>query len=221
MYDNLRRRRYKMRHFDFNLGAHLQCKDEACGKLIGLVIEPESRQVTSLIVDQGFLVTQAHVLPFAVVESALEDKVYLSLDLSEFDQYPKYRVIEHERPVTGLEQSPGEVATSYGLYGTSAPTVPTVKEKIHEGIPSGQLVIERETPVKTVEDKIGKVARVIVDRECQELTHLVIQRGLIFHEQLVLPISMIESIHENGILVSGTDEILQQLPHYEPEKLNL
>jgi uncharacterized protein YrrD len=210
-----------MRHFDFHLGAHLQCKDEAGGKLIGLVIEPESRQVTSLIVDQGFLVTQAHVLPFALVQRALEDKVYLSINRSEFDQYPKYRVTEHERPVTGLEQSSGEVATPYGLYGTSAPTVPTVKEKIREGIPYGQIVIEREMPMKTIEGKIGKVVRVMVDRERQEITHLVVQRGLIFHEQLVLPSSMVESIHEDGILLTGTDEALQQLPHYEPEKLNL
>jgi uncharacterized protein YrrD len=207
-----------MRYFDFNLGAHLQCKDEAGGKLIGLVIEPESRRVTSLIVDQGFLVTQAHVLPFALVQRALEDKVYLSINRSEFDQYPKYRVTEYEKPVTGLEQSHGEVATPYGLY---APTVPTVKEKIREGIPSGQIVIEREMPVKSIEGKLGKVIRVMVDPEPQEITHLVVQRGLIFHEQLVLPSSMVESVHESGILLTGTDEALQQLPHYEPEKLNL
>ena len=209
-----------MTHFDINLGGQLQCKDEARDKLIGLVIEPESRQVTNLIIDQGFLVSQAHVLPFSLVHGALEDKVYLSIDCSEFEQYPKYRVTEHEKPVTGLEQSSGEVATPYGLYGTSAPTVPTVKEKIREGIPFGQLVIERDMPVSTGEGKVGKVIRVMVEPESQEITHLVVQRGLIFHEQLVLPISMIESIHENGILVNGTDEALQQVPHYEPEKLN-
>lgn len=210
-----------MIYFDFNLGAHLQCKDEECGKLAGLVVEPETRQVTNLIVDQGFLVHQAHVLPITVVQSAREDKVYLSISSYEFDQYPRYRVTEYEKPVTGLEQPTGEVATSYGLYGTSAPTVPTVKEKIREGIQYNQRVIEREMPVSNIDGKIGKVVRVVVDREGQEITYLVVQRGLIFHEQFVIPRSMVESIHEGGILVTGTNEALQDLPPYEPEKLNL
>lgn len=40
-----------MMHFDFNLGGgHIQCKDGECGKLTGLVIGPETRQATDLIV---------------------------------------------------------------------------------------------------------------------------------------------------------------------------
>jgi uncharacterized protein YrrD len=210
-----------MLHFDFQLGAHLQCKDEECGKLAGLVVEPETQQVTNLIVEQGFLMHQARVVPIAVVQSALEDKVYLSISSSEFDQYPVYRVTEYEKPVTGLEQPTTEVLTSYGLYGTSAPTVPTIKEKIREGIPYGQSVIVRDMPVNNIDGKIGKVVRVVVGREHQEITHLVVQRGLLFHEQFVMPGSMIESIDDEGILVTGRDEALQQLPRYEPEKLNL
>jgi uncharacterized protein YrrD len=210
-----------MMHFDFNLGGHIQCKEGECGKLAGLVVEPEARQVTHFIIERGFLGSQAHVLPIALVQSALDDEIYLSISSYEFDQYPRYRVTEYERPATGVGQPGGETATSYGLYGTSAPTVPTVKEKIREGILHNQQVIERDMSVNNIDGKIGKVVRVVVDRENQEITHVVVQRGLIFHEQLVIPVSMVESIYEDGIVVTGTDEALEKLPRYEAEKLAL
>ena len=203
-----------MMHFDFNLGAYIQGKDEHCGRLAGLVIDPEARQVTDLIVDRG-LMTQKRVLPIAVVQSALEENIYVSISSYELDRYPEYRVIEYEEPVTGLERSAVAVATPYGLQGASEPTVPTVQQKIHEGIASGRQVIERGMPVNNVDGKIGKMARVVVNRERQEITCLVMRRGMIFAEQFVIPISMVENMHEDGILVTGTDEALEHLPHYK------
>jgi uncharacterized protein YrrD len=205
-----------MMYFDFHLGGgHIQCKDGECGKLAGLVIEPETRQVTDLIVKEGHLLTQAHVLPLTLVQSALEDNVNLSISSHEIDQYPEYRVTTIEEPVTELEHSSMRVATPYGLYGPSEPTVPMVKRKIREGIVLGQEVIEPGMPVNNAEGKIGKVIRVLINREQGEMVYLAVQRGMFFSERLVIPNSMVEDVHESGIQITGTDKALEHLAHYE------
>jgi hypothetical protein len=167
-----------------------------------------------LIVASGYLVTHDHVVPISKVQNTMDDKAYVSLSSSELEQYPEYRLTEYEVPASSLEQPSLKVATPYGLYGASEPTVPTVKQKIREGIAAEQVVIEQRMAVSNLDGKIGKVARVIVNGESDEITDLVVSRGIIFTEQLVIPISMIEDLHEEGLSMLGTDEVLEQLPRY-------
>jgi hypothetical protein len=148
----------------------------------------------------------------------MDDKAYVSLSRSELEQYPEYRVTEYEVLASSLEQFAPSVATPYGLYGASEPTVPTVKQKIRDGITTEQVVIEQRMEVINLDGTVGKVARIIVNGESDEITDLVVGRGIIFTEQLVIPISMIEDIHEDGISMLGTDEVLEQLSRY-PEML--
>jgi len=200
--------------YDFNLKARIQGKDGECGQLTGLVIYPEARLVSDLIVKRGYLMAQQHVVPIATVQSALEDDVYLSIDSYELNQYPEYRVVEFEEPVTGPEQRTMEMAGPYGLQGALEPIVPTRKRKIYEGIAPNQRVIESGMAIENLDGRIGKVVRVVVDRQHNEISYMVAQRGLIFHEQLVVPITMVETVSEDSIMVIGGDQMLEELPRY-------
>ena len=124
-----------MIHFDFNLGAPVQCRDGSCGKLAGLVIDPETWRGTDLIIASGYLVTHDRVVPISKVQNTMDDKAYVGLSSSELEQYPEYQVKEYEVPASSLEQPTPKVALPYGLYGASEPTVPTVKQKIRGTLP--------------------------------------------------------------------------------------
>jgi uncharacterized protein YrrD len=202
-----------MMHFDFKLGAQVRCKDEPCGGLTGLVVNPDSRQVTHLIVKEGFLFTRSSVLPLNAVQRTLGADIDISITSQEFDQYPEYRVVTYEAPAEGYEQ-PVVSGTAYGTGGT---VVPMVKRKIREGIDVGQVVIEERMRISNLDGKIGQIEHVIVDRESHNITYLVVHRGLIFSERLMIPISMVEELHEDGITVEGTNEALERLSHYAPE----
>ena len=204
-----------MMQFDFNLSGNIQAKDEEYGQLAGLVLYPEARLVTGLIVKRGLLMAQQRVVPIDLVQSALGDDVYLTADSDELDQCQEYRVVEYEEPVTGLEQQTAGVAVPHGLYGPTEPTVPTKKQKFYEGIASDQKVIEAGMPISNLEGKIGKVVRVVVNRESNEITSLVVQRGMIFHKYLVVPITMVEDVSEDSVLVTGTNDMLEELPQYQ------
>ena len=203
-----------MENFDFNLKAHIHGSDGKLGQLAGLVIDPEIRRVTDLIVKQGYLMPQQRVVPIETVQSAAQDDVHLYISSNDLDGYPEYRLVEYEEPITGLGQKITEVPAPYGLYGASEPTVPTRKKIIREGIVFDQKMIESDMPVKNLEGKIGKAMRLVMNPERNEIVCLVVQQGIIFHELLVVPISLVENVAEDEILINGANETAENLMRY-------
>jgi len=205
--------------FNFKLGADVQCKEEQHGKLAGVVVEPGARRITDIIVKEGLLFTQAHVLPLALVQSAFEEALYLSISSHEVDQYPEYRTTVYEHPAAGYEGAGGGMSYS-DMAGGRDPIVPMVKEKIHEGIATGHVLLDSGTPVHNLDGSIGKVEHVIADRVSGTITHLVVHRGLIFAERLVIPASTVEDLGAERILIAGANEMLDQFAHYTPESMD-
>ena len=203
-----------MRQFDFYLGAQIHGADGHCGKLAGLVIKPEHQQVTDLIVNKGFLLPQKHILPLSLVQNTQNNQVRLSVSNQDLNQYPVYKGIKHEEPTTGLGHLTTEMTIPYGSYGTLEPAVPTIQQKIHKGFGPDKKAIEQGIPVNNWESMMGKLVRVVVNCAQKTISYLVVQRGMIFSERIVIPNSMIERISENDILVNGTNETLAHLPRY-------
>ncbi len=209
-----------MSRFDFNFGAHVQCLDGQNGKLEGVVVNPTTLQVTSLIVKRGFLIgKQAWVLPLALVKSATMETIQLAITSDEFNHYPQYRLIEFEEPAPSLNQRAGGTAGGvfypHGLYGSTEPIIPLIKKKIREGIAADQKVIEPKTPLKNAEGTVGAIIQVRVDRYSQTITHLTVQQGLFFStEQLSVPVSVVENIiDDDAVITAYTGEELAKLTH--------
>jgi uncharacterized protein YrrD len=202
-----------MSEYDFSFKAQIHCRNAQCGKLAGVIINPEELQVTGLIVESGFLVKQNRILPLQVIERAAEDGIYLSLGLAEVEDFPEYQIIEYEEPATGLEHGTGQGVTSYGAYGSTEAAVPMIRRKVREGLVAGQQVIEESMPVNDLYNLIGQVDRVVVDSQSAKITYLVVHRGLIFKDQLTIPSSVIESIDETHIFVSDPNRVSSRLAY--------
>ena len=80
-----------MNKFDFNIGATVHCKNGKCGKLQKIVVDPESMEVTDLIVSKGLILTEDRVVPVSDVDRATEDYVMLSVNDTQLEEYPEYR----------------------------------------------------------------------------------------------------------------------------------
>jgi len=216
--------RQKMAKLDFNIGSQVHCKkDESCGKLLKVVVDPHTERVTDLIVERGFLQKIDRVLPVSAVERTTDQDIYLSISGDELEDYPEYREVEFRKPAPGWGEAKQYKAehtrywvTPHGGFAYHEPAVPRVRREVHEGISSEMEVIEPETPVHNVEGMVvGKVDHVLVDRESGEITHLVVRRGLIPYYPIV-PISMIEYVSEESVYVKATTEEIKQLPRYRP-----
>lgn len=64
-------------------------------------------------------------------------------------------------------------------------------------------------------DQVGVVDRVVIDPVSKEVTHLVVQRGLLFTEDKVVQLSMVDSATEDGVTLRESADDLKELPDFE------
>lgn len=72
--------------------------------------------------------------------------------------------------------------------------------------------------VKTFDgEKIGTVKQVVIDPATQEISHLIIEKGLLFKVDKVLPISLVLQSTEEEVKLIETDENLEELPEFQDD----
>lgn len=210
-----------MHKFDFNLGATIHCRNDKCGKLSKLIVDPESLTITDLIVDRGLLHSEERVVPVSDVERANEDYVYLSISKGELDDYPPYRTYEVD--VIGRESSkktmgsnalPTYIST-FGPVMTRGYIPVLHQQRVHRNVGPDLEVIARGTSVCNSQEDLGSIDHMIVSVDSGKLTHLVLDRGL-FSNSVILPVAVAEKVDQGKILVDVESDEVDQFPEYSP-----
>ena len=72
--------------------------------------------------------------------------------------------------------------------------------------------------VKADGEKAGDVKFVVMDPKENELTHIIIEKGFLFKEDRVLPISLVSDSSEDQVSLYKLEESLDDLPVYKEER---
>jgi hypothetical protein len=144
-----------MSEHHLTIGAHVYCADGKFGKLTRVAIEPDTWQVTDLIVEEGFLLKCSRVFPISLVSSATGEEIHLSIGedaLASFQQYSE----EEFEVFSGPWKQFGPPGSSIGdgetvvhvldHYGLSPSAVaPIVRRKVRTGVAEELATIEKGT----------------------------------------------------------------------------
>jgi hypothetical protein len=208
-----------MHKFGFSIGATVHCKNEDCGKLEKLVVDPETLEVTHLIVKNGLFRPEDRIVPLTVVDRAKGNYVMLAINDTGLEKYPAYRFFDinieghkNHQKIVGSSS----VTHQSSLDGFSSDhTYDSViqRQSVHNNVPENGEIIKRGTPVYGADKKIGVIDHVIVEGETGELSHLVIDRGLLSCSK-VIPITQIEGLHEKKIIVNLAESEINKFPDY-------
>lgn len=211
-------------------GAHVEGKDgKDLGRLHSVVIDPRDNEVTHIIVntgphfpEPGFGAPELINVPIEQMDDAGEDKVVLRATRDEFRKLPQY--VEHDfTPARAAPQAEHTDAAHF-LWNTGVALAASLA-RITTGIPipaetvrkaSFEREILNDAPVwrREPHTHIGDVERVLVDEDTDEIKELVIRRGHVFHEDVVLPIDYVTEILDGIVHVQLTDAELQGLQAY-------
>jgi sporulation protein YlmC with PRC-barrel domain len=217
-------------------GAHVESADgKDVGRLHSVVVDPRDNEVTHIIVnagphfpEPGFGAPELINVPIDQMEDAGEEKVVLRSSREEFRKLPQW--VERDFTLApsseaGAAQEKAErtdqvhrlwntgvaLAASFAnlLTGIAVPA-----EKVRKA--SFEREILNDAPVWRVEPHthIGDVERVLVDEETDEIKELVIRRGALFGEDVVLPMEYVTEIQDGVVHVQLTDEELRGLQAY-------
>ncbi len=204
----------------------------ANGKKLGtvkrVVLDPQSREVMHVVVDQGSLLnTDLRVVSMEAIEITTEDRVMLRTDIDDLGDFQPFeeeyyvsvsdvRSDEPTRPAGYAEPMYWypPVGNFHG-YNAAFPSYPYIS-KTERNVPKGAAALKEGATVKSRTGKnVGDVERIFVDNENGRLTHFVISKGVLFTDEKLIPATWIDTISDEQVELVVSEDFLESLPEFE------
>ena len=218
------------RHLIENLhhgAAVLSADGKELGKLHAVVLDPRDNEVTHVVVntgphfpEPGFGSPRLISVDIGQVKDAGERKLVLKAGAAQFQKMPQY-LDQEFFPAPAAEQKAGPGGTAQAFWNAGlaiASSLSTLFTGIavpaeHFRRARFERHILNDAPVWREEPHthIGDVERVLVDEATDEIEALVIRRGVLFGEDVVLPIAYVAEIQDGLIHVRISDDQLDKL----------
>jgi hypothetical protein len=194
---------------DIPIDAAVQCTDGVGGRSSYVVLNPVTREVTHLVVKESTFPRLERLVPVGMVAETSSDQIHLTCSQQELHGLESF--IE-------TEFLPGEFPyAAYGLgeyrlwpYILSNDALAPVE---HERVPPGELAVRRGSHVQATDGNVGQVDEFLVDRDTEQITHLVLREGHLWGQKDVLiPVSEIGHIDEDRVYLTLSREEVANLP---------
>jgi uncharacterized membrane protein/sporulation protein YlmC with PRC-barrel domain len=199
----------EMPMLDFPLNAKVECTDGYAGRSSHIVINPITKQLTHFVVQhehQGETVDR--LVPMDKVVETTPSVIRLSVTQDELagmapftqSQYLKVDVPDYDY----IQAMPYH----------ALPTKTVDKLVTEELIPPDELAVRRGAKVEALDGSVGQVEGFLVDPESGHISHVLLRgENLLGKREVALPMSAIESVHEDIVFLKLKKQAIQSLPH--------
>lgn len=190
------------------------------GTLDRVVFSPTSRMVTHIVVRTGNPLNKVdRVLPIEVVSASTEDKIVMLEAAGDLDAFPLF---EEQRLVgkkSGLDLPPVAGSSTPELIGYPEPDIPVTPTPGEEyvtqkkqNIPTGTVALKAGAQVSTADGKhVGKVERILANPEMDQVTHLLVSRGLFPKETKLIPMEWVSTMTEDEVHLEVAEHEVTEL----------
>jgi len=216
---------------DIKLGSAVLCRDGHGGHVTKLVVKPDGKEVTYLVVQYELLDHQA-VVPIKHLTQAGHEKLVLDLDVEELAALPRYSEIDYvgpdrtslagaihreseTDPLVGMVSYTGAVAS---LAATGSGVL--IKEHVHLGIAAEEFPIGRDTRVTCHDGYVGHLDDLLLDPVSHSIRALVLRKGHLLHKDVLIPAQLVSWIAAEEIGLDADRTLLEKLPEYRPADIN-
>lgn len=204
---------------------------EEAGKIKRVVIDPETKEATHIVVQKGFLLKEDRVIPMSLVGKTNEENLKLRADSGNLDSFPEFEE-SHYIATEMTQQSAAHSSSGIGsLYwyppvaaqwatDTQSNARTTSKAYIKEttqNIPTDTVALKEDASVYGSDDElIGNLETVITKTPEDKVTHLLVSQGLIWTGKKLVPATWISHVGEEKVTLSVSSEFIEGLPNYHP-----
>lgn len=206
-----------MQKFDLRFDANVYALDSHCGQLAKIAVDPESWQITDLIVEDGLIFKRTAVIPMSTVSDTFAPNIHLNIDKEQLKEFPEFQeaVIEKGVPSWRATKTNDEVVYM-GLPSANIPNLITVQEKTRIGVNSNAVVLDNNIEVNHLNGRLGHLSHIIVGSEDLLPSELVFSQGMLLPTHRTIPICYVERLSEAGIQLTLTKDEAEDLPEYSP-----
>jgi uncharacterized protein YrrD len=201
--------------------------DERVGTVDGVVLEPDTKEVTDLLVQKGFLFKEDRVVPVSLVGPATEERVTLRQDADELENLPVFeetQYVEADADAASGVRSVGWVRPLYwypgiGAWwpagGVAAYAKPPFVADTEKNIPEGTVSLKAGAKVIGSDgEEVGEVEEVFTEALEDRATHLLISEGLLLKEKKLVPTRWVNHVLGSEVHLSVGSAFVEGLPEY-------
>lgn len=191
---------------DIAANASVYCLDGYYGQVAYIILNPITKQVTHLVVEEDVLTFPQRLVPINMVANSSPSRIQLICKKSEL------RLMEHFIRTEFLPSNVSDYSSAMHLMWPYSISQIEMKAVELESIPSGELAVRRNAGVYARDGLVGYVDEYIVSAQGDRITHLGIRTGRRWeHKRLNIPISQIERIEKNVVYLNLSKRELEQL----------
>ena len=194
---------------DLPVKAEVHCSDGAVGRSTYLIGNPISHQITHLVVKSNRPPFQEYLVPVEQVEQTTPDLIRLKCTRNVLYGMEPFEYEEYIRT-----EAPGYLSWPYvlpvGLYPEEVVSYIPVK---FQNVPQGELAVRRGAQVEATDGYVGQVDELLINSNNMQVTHLVLlERHILKHREITIPVSQIDHISENTIYLKLDQQSVEDLP---------
>lgn len=201
------------------------------GRIDRVVISPESKELTHIVVKKGLLFTEDKVVAVDHVDATSEDQVILKSNIENPDELPNFEESHYIPAFNEDERIPDNLAKLRPLaWYYPLPGAPWWRFEADHGygkppylhttelnIPDGTVPLEEGAEVLTRDgEHVGDVERVYSEPDENRVTHLLVSKGFISKEKKLVPTMWVDNVLEDRVRLAVEKEIIERLPAYSP-----
>lgn len=199
------------------------------GSVQRVVMNPETQEVSHLVVEKGVLFVEDKVVPVEWVQSADDDRIVLGPTEQDFDDLPVFEETYYIAAPGGRDMPPEAdmplarpyywnppVGTAWwGYPGYGAYLNDYFVAATERNIPEGTIALKKGSRIVSADgDHVGDVEEFFVDDETDRATHLLISEGLLFKKKRVIPTYWIASADDDEIRLAVNADVVDAVPEY-------
>lgn len=201
------------------LGSPAACTDGAFGELVDVVIDPQSRTVTHIVVEPRHRHWLARLVPIVLVAP---DPAAAGLTLActtaqarglEHVQRSAFVALGEELEIDDPDWDIGVGGVLVApYYGSDAPPHDPLATATYDRIPKGEVEIRRSSTVTSAdEQRLGHVDGLVVDAD-EHITHVLLERGHLWgRREVTIPIGDVASVRPDAITLALTKDAVGAL----------
>jgi sporulation protein YlmC with PRC-barrel domain len=209
-----------------DLGSSVRCTDDAFGELADVVLDPDTRRVTHLVVRPHRRDEEARLVPVDRVRAGETSDATISLGctVAEMNEFELARESAYLRPgevpvedpdwAVGIEE-PLALPSSPGMDGLGGGVIDVDPHVMvsYDRIPMGEVEIRRASSVTSTEGHhLGHVDGFVLDNE-QQITHFVLEHGHLWgRREVVIPASAVARVETDAVVLTLSKDAVGALP---------
>lgn len=199
------------------------------GQLERVVLDPETKLITHLVISSGGLLDgRERVVAIEWVAETTPNQITLHIEEDDLDELPKFetphyvpRSEDTSLPPTPPVAAAGQSNPAYGAPMIGAALDPhsvepapdeLVVTHIDRNIPRGTVPLKEGAKVITAEGKhAGDLERVLADPDVDQVTHLLMSKGILAKEKKLIPIQWATLIGEEEVQLGVHESAIEDL----------